>query len=313
MVADTQPHLPVMAGETLRYLRILPDGVYLDATTGAGGHATRIAQCLSGGRLIGLDRDPIAVALAADRLRVYPGVVVVKANYCEAPEVLARYGVERVSGVLLDAGVSSMQLDAPERGFSLQADGPLDMRMDPTQGKDAATWLAESTFEEIRDVLRNFGDVGPAGRIARVITARCRENRMRRTSDFVSAIRDALDFGVPNPDEIRTCFMAVRIAVNEELNFLEQGLRCMAQLLAVEGRLVVITFHSGEDRVAKRVFRELTRPTIRLYPDGRVRERTAPAFRLVVPGPVTPTPSEIRANSRARGARMRVIERVVAD
>jgi len=309
MVAERQPHVPVMVEEALRLLQIVPDGTYVDATAGAGGHAERIASLLAGGRLIAIDRDPQAVALASKRLDRHACTTVVKANYSELQAVLSALGIAAVDGVLLDAGVSSVQLDTPDRGFSLQLDGPLDMRMDTTGETDAATWLARASVEEIESVLRMYGDVGPAGRIARVIAARCRDRRMERTSDLAAAVREALDFVSSDPEEIRTVFQAVRMAVNEELKHLEQGLRQAAQALAVRGRLVVISFHSGEDRVVKQVFRELTRPAVRLHPDGRVREKTAPAFRLVLSKPLTPGEEEIRANSRSKSAKMRVIER----
>lgn len=309
MVAERQPHVPVMVEEALRLLQIVADGTYVDATAGAGGHAARIAALLPGGRLIAVDRDPQAVALASARLQGHACATVIKANYSELQKILSGLGITAVDGILLDAGVSSVQLDTPERGFSLQSDGPLDMRMDTTGDVDAATWLAQARVDEIESVLRAYGDVAPAGRIARVIAARCREQRMERTSDLVAAVREALDFVSADPEEIRTVFQAVRIAVNEELKHLEQGLRQAAQLLAVRGRLVVISFHSGEDRVVKQVFRELTRPAIRLHPDGRVREKTAPAFRLVLPKPLTPGEEEIRANPRSKSAKMRVIER----
>ena len=309
MVADRPPHVPVMVEEALRLLQIVPGGTYVDATAGAGGHAKRIAALLSGGRLIAVDRDPQAVALTLKRLQDHACATVIKANYSELQAVLSDLGVTAVDGILLDAGVSSVQLDTPERGFSLQSDGPLDMRMDTTGEVNAAAWLSRASEAEIESVLRQYGDVGPAGRIARVIAARCRDRRMERTSDLVTAVREALDFVSADPEEIRTVFQAVRMAVNEELKHLEQGLRQAAQALAVRGRLVVISFHSGEDRMVKQVFRELTRPAIRLHPDGRIREKTAPAFRLVLSKPLTPGEDEIRANPRAKSAKMRVIER----
>ena len=311
MKPEKQCHVPVMVEEALHLLRVVPGGIYVDATSGAGGHAEQIAQRLSGGRLIALDRDPAAVALSSRRLAPYAGVTVVKANYSEILEVLGRQGIATVDGVLIDAGTSSLQLDSAERGFSFQTDGLLDMRMDPTQGKDAASWLAERSRDEIRDVLRNFGDVAPAGRIAEKISERCRENRMHRTSVLAAAIREALDFVSSEPDEIRTSFMAIRIALNGELNHLELGLRRAAQALAVGGRVVVITFHSGEDRVAKRVFLELTRPRIQLYPDGRVREKVPPSMKLVLPKPLVPLPEEIRTNPRSKSAKIRAIERII--
>ncbi|NLV46896.1 MAG: 16S rRNA (cytosine(1402)-N(4))-methyltransferase RsmH [Candidatus Hydrogenedentes bacterium] len=311
MTSSPQIHVPVMAEEAISLLQIRPDGVYVDATAGAGGHSERIAGLLAGGRLIALDRDPGAVALSRQRLSGFPWVKVIKANYSELQAVLAGLDITSVDGVLLDAGVSSMQIDMAERGFSLQSDGPLDMRMDTTEERDAAAWLARSDCGEIERVLREYGDVGPAGRIARVIAARCKANQMRRTSDLAAAVREALDFLASDPDEIRTVFQAVRIAVNEELKHLELGLRQAAWSLAAGGRLVAISFHSGEDRVVKRVFQELTRPATLLYPDGRVREKTLPAFRSVTAKPLTPAPGEMRDNPRSKSAKMRAIERAV--
>lgn len=311
MAPSPQIHIPVMVEEAISLLRIRPDGVYVDATTGAGMHSERIAGLLAGGRLLALDRDAAAVALSRERLSRFSCASVIKANYSELRAVLASQGITAVDGVLLDAGVSSMQIDQAERGFSLQADGPLDMRMDTTEERDAAAWLARSDCDEIEDVLREYGDVRPAGRIARAIVARCKANQMRRTSDLAAAVREALDFVTSDPDEIRTVFQAVRIAVNEELKHLELGLRQAAQSLAAGGRLVVISFHSGEDRVVKRIFQELTRPSVQLYPDGRIREKTAPRFRLAAPKPLLPTPAEMRANSRSKSAKMRAIEHTV--
>ena len=310
MVSSDEPHVPVMMDEALRLLRVIPEGTYVDATAGAGGHAAQIASRLSGGRLIALDRDPAAIELAAKRLQAYSCVTLVKANYSELLSVLSRLGIASVDGILLDAGVSSVQLDTPERGFSLQSDGPLDMRMDTTAPRDAASLLAESSREEIAAMLRNYGDVAPAGRIARVIAERCKAGRMQRTSDLAEAVREALDFVTADPDEIRTVFQAVRIAVNEELNHLEQGLRQGAAALAVGGRLVAISFHSGEDRVVKNVFRSLTRPSIQLYPDGRIRKKSAPELKLVVSKPLTPSDEETRNNPRSKSAKMRAIERI---
>jgi 16S rRNA (cytosine1402-N4)-methyltransferase len=313
MVSADDLHVPVMAEEALCLLRILPEGVYVDATAGAGGHAERIASRLSGGRLIALDRDPAAVAVASRRLSRYACAKVIKANYSTLKTVLTGLGIASVDGILLDAGVSSIQLDTSERGFSLQADGPLDMRMDTTEALDAAAWLARCDVDSLAAVLRNFGDVKPAGRIARVIVARCREGRMQRTSDLAAAVKEALDFVASDPEEIRTVFQSVRIATNSELNHLDQGLRQAMELLNAGGRLVAISFHSGEDRIVKHVFREATRPSMTLYPDGRVKEKTTPKFNLVLPKPLTPTAEEKQANPRASSARMRAIERIGGD
>ncbi len=310
MTLTASPHIPVMLQESVDLLRLRGDGVYVDATVGAGGHAEHIAARLTSGRLIGLDRDPTALVLARQRLAPYACVSLHQANYSELRSVLDACGVDAVDGVLIDAGVSSMQLDTADRGFSFQLDGPLDMRMDTTASVDAAAWLARASREELESALRRYGDVGPVGRIAKAILARRDANRLKRTSDLAAAVAEALPFVSSTPDEVRTVFQAVRMAVNEELKHLELGLRQAAQALAPGGRLAAIAFHSGEDRVVKQVFRDLTRPQTRLLPDGRVLEREAPLLRLVLTKPLTPSASEILLNPRAKSAKLRVVERM---
>lgn len=302
-----------MADKALALLRVRADGVYVDATVGAGGHAALIAAQLSGGRLIGLDRDAEAVSVARERLARFPRVRVYHANYSALDAVLAECKVGRVDGILLDAGVSSMQLDTASRGFSFQLDGPLDMRMDRCTGMDAASWLAGASRDEIARTLRLYGDIGPAGRIARAIAARRDAGRLTRTSDLVEAVTEALDFVAATPAEVRTVFQAVRMAVNEELKHLEQGLVQASRVLAPGGRLVVITFHSGEDRVVKRLFREWSRASVLLRPDGRIQSRSAPRMRLVTRKPLTPEPAEVEVNPRAKSARMRAVEHIAME
>ncbi len=310
MSRDDYPHTPVMADEALALLRVRPDGVYVDLTVGAGGHAERIASCLTTGRLIGLDRDAEAVALARERLASHAVAQIFHANYSALDTVLSECDVKTVDGVLLDAGVSSMQLDTPSRGFSFQSDGPLDMRMDARDGTDAAGWLRQASQSEIARVLREYGDIGPAGRIARAIVARREANRLERTGDLADAVAEALDFVSTQPEELRTVFQAIRMAVNEELNHLERGLALAARHLAPRGRLVAITFHSGEDRVVKRLFQQWSRMAVHLRPDGRVQRRQAPRMRLITRKPVTAQAAEIQANPRAKSAKMRALERL---
>ncbi len=299
-----------MADEALALLRVHSDGVYVDLTVGAGGHAERIAACLTTGRLIGLDRDAEAVALAQKRLASHAVARIFHANYSALDAVLSECDVKTVDGVLLDAGVSSMQLDTPSRGFSFQLDGPLDMRMDTRDATDAAGWLRQASQSEIARVLREYGDIGPAGRIARAIVARRAANRLERTGDLADAVAEALDFVSTRPEELRTVFQAIRMAVNEELNHLGQGLTLAARHLAPGGRLVVISFHSGEDRVVKRLFQQWSRTTVHLRPDGRLLRKEAPHMRLLTRKPMTPQAEEIRANPRAKSARIRVLERL---
>jgi 16S rRNA (cytosine1402-N4)-methyltransferase len=310
MASDSYAHVPVMAEEVIDLLRISEDGVYVDATGGAGGHAVRIASRLRQGCLFVIDRDPDAVALLHDRLSGYSCVRVLQGNYSDLDTLLAGSGTKSVDGVLFDLGASSMQLDTPERGFSFQSDGPLDMRMDTTAVVDAAHWLACASRDDITRVLRDYGDVGPVGRIVNKIIARREENRLQRTSDLTAAVTEALDFVSAMPVEVRTVFQAVRMAVNEELKHLDGGLRRAASLLAPAGRIVVITFHSGEDRVVKQVFRSWTRPENVLSPDGRILERRVPMMKQVVKKPLLPSIEEIARNSRAKSAKVRAVERI---
>lgn len=303
-------HVPVLAIPSLAWLNVWPDGVYVDCTVGAGGHSELIAERLATGRLIALDRDPLAVDLASRRLAKYPCVKVLHRNYGELGEILRTEGFDRVDGILLDAGVSSMQLDTAGRGFTFQACGPLDMRMDTSRGPTAAEFLASVDEDELLRILKDYGDVGPAKRIVAAIVARRRANALTTTQDLSDAVAEALTFVKGVPQETRTVFQAVRIAVNDELKWLVEGLRQAVAALKPHGRLVVITFHSGEDRIVKNVMRESSRPRRELYPDGRVRETVPPLLKILTTRPETPSEDELRANPRAHSAKLRVAERL---
>ena len=310
MERGAEGHVPVLAEAALAWLAVHPDGTYVDCTAGAGGHACLIAAKLTAGRLVALDRDPAAVARAAERLQPYPCAEVHHANYGYLKDTLVALGVSQVDGILLDAGCSSMQLNESERGFSFQEAGPLDMRMDPTSGVSAAEYLSRVSEEELVTVLRQYGDVGPVRRIAKAILRRRLEKPFAQTSDLVEAVRAGLDFVTGMPDEVRTVFQAIRIAVNEELHWLQKGLREAMEVLKPGGRLVVIAFHSGEDRVVKDLFREASRPRRIFRPDGRVESTIQPILQLLTPKPVTPDTVEIRRNSRSKSAKLRAAERL---
>lgn len=312
-MAETGGHIPVLAEEVLYWLRIDPAGTYVDGTAGAGGHSEQIARQLTSGRLIALDRDLEAVARASKRLADFACASVYHANYGAMAAVLAELGIEAVDGILIDAGLSSVQLDDPERGFTFQADGPLDMRMDRTTGPAALEWLKSVTEPELAGVLRQYGDVGPARRIARSICRRRAAQQLERTRDVAEAVAEALDFVAGVPEETRTVFQALRMAVNEELHWLEEGLHQGVGLLRPGGRIVAIAFHSGEDRVVKNVFREESRVQRLTYPDGRVRSVTPARLRVLTPKPVLPGDEEIRSNPRAKSAKLRVAERRVDE
>lgn len=305
------PHTPVMLAEALSWLAVRADGVYVDCTAGAGGHSAAVAERLAGGRLIAVDRDASAAALARERLEKFEFAAVVQGNYAALDTLLAGLGVPAADGVLIDAGVSSMQLDNPERGFSFQEDGPLDMRMDPERGAPASALLAEIGETELADLLREYGDLRMARRIARAIIARRSGPGLTRTSDLAAAVRDALPFVKRGaPEETRTVFQAVRIAVNEELQSLASGIDAAFRVLRPGGRLVVIAFHSGEDRVVKRAFRAASRPRRTHRPDGRLLSEAPPLARLLTPKPVLPQADEVRRNPRAASARLRAAERL---
>jgi 16S rRNA (cytosine1402-N4)-methyltransferase len=305
------PHVSVLAAEALEYLAVREDGVYVDCTAGAGGHSALIAARLGpGGRLVAIDRDSRAVALALEKLRGYSRATVVQGNYGDLASLAVALGIEKVDGVLIDAGLSSMQLDDPRRGFTFQQEGPLDMRMDPTQGRTAADYLAAVDEGELERVLRVYGDVPRARRLARAMIERREKQPIETTHDLVSVLVEACHTGGKVPDETRTIFQAIRIAVNGELDSLTQGIEAAVELLGQGGRLVCITFHSGEDRIVKNKLRDLSRPIRLMHADGRVKGTVPPKLRLLTKRPVTPSAAEIRTNPRAHSARLRAAEKV---
>jgi 16S rRNA (cytosine1402-N4)-methyltransferase len=303
-------HIPVLAGPALEWLRIREDGVYVDCTVGGGGHAERIAARLRGGRLIALDRDPQAVEAARARLAPFEDVIVLHRNYADLSEVLSELHISEVDGVLFDLGVSSMQLDDAARGFSFQEEGPLDMRMDPTQPRTAAEWLGHMQPEELARELREYGDVQPARRVAKSLLRWRDAGRLRSTLDLAGAVREGVGSARGAGDEVRKVFQAVRIAVNDELSALRNGLSHALTALAPGGRLVSISFHSGEDRIVKNVLRDASRPRRHLFPDGRTRSVEPAQMKVLTPRPIQPDQEEVRLNSRAHSARLRAAEHV---
>ena len=320
-------HVSVMADEVMEWLRVRPGGVYVDCTVGAGGHSVLIAAALAAGassdsfsgsrftgsRLIGLDRDASSVRIAQERLASYSFASVLHCNYGELASVLKEIGILQVDGVLIDAGLSSMQIDTPERGFSFQTDAPLDMRMDNSSSETAITYLSRVTEDELARALRDYADVGPTRRIAKSILDRRAHGALNTTRDLVAAVEESLDFLPGMPEEVRTVFQAIRIAVNDEYHWLEAGLLGAIDVLAPEGRLVAISFHSGEDRIVKNVLRDASRAQRSLFPDGRVQAVRPPVLRVLTSKPVRPGDAEIRRNPRCQSARLRAAERLVGE
>jgi 16S rRNA (cytosine1402-N4)-methyltransferase len=303
-------HQPVLLEEVVEALNIRPEGKYLDGTFGRGGHSQAILACLSGkGCLYALDRDPEAVAAGIELLGENPRFFIVQGNYADMKRYVRDWGVEEgLDGILLDLGVSSPQLDNPERGFSFMGDGPLDMRMNPLQGVTAEEWLAESPQRELARVFWEFGEERHARRIARSIVMARQQQRLETTGQLARLIENTIGRREQKKHPATRCFQAIRIFINDELAHLAQGLEEGIKGLRPGGRLVVISFHSLEDRLVKRTIREAVRP-------GQVR-RNIPAHPDLKPvlkqiGKIIRSSSnELSANPRARSAVMRIAEKL---
>ncbi|MBT8050508.1 MAG: 16S rRNA (cytosine(1402)-N(4))-methyltransferase RsmH [Gammaproteobacteria bacterium] len=303
-------HRPVLLIEAVDALNIRPDGKYLDGTFGRGGHSREILARLSKqGCLLSLDRDPEAVAAGKEELGEDSRCSVVQGDFADMERFVREWGVEEgLDGILLDIGVSSPQLDDPDRGFSFMGDGPLDMRMNPLQGVSAKEWLAEASERELTRVFREFGEERHARRIARSIVLARQKQRLESTGQLARLIEDTIGRREKNKHPATRCFQAIRIFINDELAQLAQGLEEAIKLLRPGGRLVVISFHSLEDRLVKRTIREAARP-------GQVR-RNIPQHPDHVPllkpigRAIKPSETELSVNPRARSAVMRVAEKL---
>ena len=306
-------HKPVLLEESLRALDIKPGGTYVDGTLGRAGHSLAILRRLEGGRLIGIDRDQSAIDAARERLADFAArVTLVHGNFQDLGDILRDLGVRRVDGMLFDLGVSSPQLDEPERGFSYMHDAPLDMRMDTSASLDAAQVVNTWSYEELRRILYEYGEERFAPQIARAIVRRREEGPIAATGELVELIRSAMPAAALREKQhpAKRTFQAIRIAVNDELACVERMLRGAVPRLNRGGRLAVITFHSLEDRIVKTGLAEFARgctcpPDFPVCVCGRT-----PEIRLVNKKPILPGPGEIEENSRARSAKLRVAEKL---
>ena len=302
-------HQPVLLEEAISSLRIRGEGIYLDATFGRGGHSRAIiARLTEQGRLFSLDKDPQAVEAGMEELGGDPRFSIVQGSFAEMDRMVQEWQIERnLDGILLDLGVSSPQLDDPDRGFSFRNGGPLDMRMDPTKGVSAADWLAETPEREMTRVFWEFGEERHARRIARSIVKARQQQCLETTTQLADLIETTIGRREKKHPATR-CFQAIRIVVNNEMGDLALGLEAAIRQLRPGGRLVAISFHSLEDRLVKRTFREAVRP-------GNVRRNIpdhpdwSPRLKLVGKA-IRPSEQEIFANPRARSAIMRVAEKL---
>ena len=306
-------HVSVLLEECLEALAIKPDGIYVDGTLGGAGHSSRIAARLTTGRLIGIDRDPVALKAAGERLESYKdNVTLVHSNFCEMAQVLQQLGIPGVDGILLDLGVSSPQLDDAQRGFSYMADAPLDMRMnaqDTLTAKDVVnTW----SQEELRRILYTYGEERYAPQIASAICRRREERPIETTLELVDVIRSAMPPAALREKQhpAKRSFQAIRIAVNDELGSVEKVMKDATALLNPGGRLAVITFHSLEDRIVKLGMADASKgctcpPNFPVCVCGK-----KPQVKLISRKPIVAGDKELEENPRSRSAKLRVCEKL---
>ena len=306
-------HVSVLLEECIEGLAIKPDGIYVDGTLGGAGHSSRIAAKLTTGRLIGIDRDNVALEAAAERLKPYEDrVTLVHANFCDMDEALEKLGIDKVDGILLDLGVSSPQLDNGQRGFSYMTDAPLDMRMNGEDTRDARQIVNTWSYEELKRILYDYGEERFAPRIAAAICRRREQAPIETTLELVDVIKSAMPARALREKQhpAKRSFQAIRIAVNDELASVDRMIQGAVPRLNRGGRLAVITFHSLEDRIVKNGFAQFAKgctcpPDFPVCVCGKT-----PDIRLVNKKPILPTQQEIDENPRARSAKLRVAEKI---
>ena len=303
-------HIPVLLNETIEGLAVRENGIYVDGTAGGGGHSAEILRRLKSGRLISIDQDPDAIQTLTERFKKNENSITIKGNFADMKELLAQRGLYRVDGVLLDIGVSSHQLDTPERGFSFHEDAPLDMRMS-RKGTTAAELVNTLPFEELRRILFEYGEEKYAGSIAKGILAAREQKPIETTLQLAEIVKANVPQRVRRDGHpARKTFQAIRIAVNDELGVLRRGLEGAFELLGSGGRLAVITFHSLEDRLVKQQMaawcQGCTCP--KDFPVCVCGNK--PKAKLVHKKPVCANETELTINPRARSAKLRICEKL---
>ena len=306
-------HISVLLQECLDGLNIKPDGIYVDGTLGGAGHSSQIAKRLTTGRLIGIDRDPVALSAAGQRLKPYGDrVTLIHSNFCQIAQVLDDLGIDKVDGILLDLGVSSPQLDDSSRGFSYMADAPLDMRMNNEDPVTAADIVNTWSYEELRRILFDYGEERYAPQIAANICRRRETAPIETTLELVDVIRWAMPAQALREKQhpAKRCFQAIRIAVNDELGAVRKVMEAAIPRLKTGGRLAIITFHSLEDRIVKNGMADAAKgctcpPSFPVCVCGK-----KPQVKLVNRKPIVATEEELEINPRSRSAKLRVCEKM---
>ena len=288
----THTHIPVMTGEVLKYLNLNPDGIYIDGTIGGGGHAKMILSMLSSkGKLIGIDRDPEALALCRERFNSTDQISLHHNSYHNIDKIMEELGIQKVNGILLDLGLSSLQLNSKRRGFSFKNDGRIDMRFDNSSGTTAEDFIKGLTEKELANIIFEFSEERGSRRISKAIKE---APELSTTSDIKEAIRKSTPPHHRNKTLARV-FQALRIAVNDEIDKLVQFLKEFMNYLDFEGRLVIISYHSIEDRLVKKTFRKL---------------KDEKKVHLLTKKPLTPLTIELNQNNRSRSAKLRALESI---
>ena len=307
-------HIPVMQREVVQFLQCRPGGIYVDGTVGGGGHADAILKSSApDGRLIGIDMDDDALHESERRLIAFKErTFLVRGNFAEIDHILKNMNIPKVDGIILDLGMSSHQIDTAERGFSFTLDAPLDMRMNRSGSLNAYDLVNSFTEKELENIIKNYGEEMMAGRIARAISARRKISPIRTTAELAGIITKTLPakFRKRRIHPATKTFQAVRIYINKELLNLHQGINCGIDMLHTSGRLLVISFHSLEDRIVKNNFRSWDKGCI-CPPDFPMCTcQRKPKLKVLTKKPVTPAEDETLSNPRARSARLRVAEKV---
>ena len=310
----TEGHVPVMLAEVLAALIPQDGATYLDATFGGGGYARAILESAPGCTVFAIDRDPDAIARGAALAQRFAGRLhLIEGRFGDMLSLLRDRGIAALDGVVMDLGVSSFQLDQAERGFSFRADGPLDMRMEKS-GPSAADLVNSLQERDLADIIFRFGEERFARRIARAIVARRAEAPFTTTADLAALVRRAVPRDPSGIDGATRSFQALRIAVNDELGEVERGIAAAMELLAPGGRLVVVAFHSLEDRIVKQAMAAASgRGGASRHDPAALSGRAKPAFHLLTPRALRPQEAECSANPRARSARLRSIERLLME
>ena len=310
-------HKSVLLFETVDNLNIKPDGIYVDGTLGGGGHSFQILKRLGdGGRLIGIDQDEDALKAAGERLAIFENkVTTVRSNYCHMKQVLHDLGIEKVSGIVLDLGVSSYQLDEPERGFTYREDVPLDMRMDRRNPKTAKNIVNEYSEMDLFRIIRDFGEDKFAKNIAKHIVAAREKKEIETTGELIEIIKAAIPAKVraTGGHPAKKTFQAIRIELNQELEVLQNSLDEMIDLLEDGGRICIITFHSLEDRIVKTIYKTNENPCTcpSHFPVCVCGKK--PKGKVITRKPIVPSDEELEENSRSKSSKLRVFERIRED